>query len=436
MGSALAVLFALFMGAAQAGDYGKVWKKYDVPQRSYRVVDTNGEKRTITPSCSGGPVCAPDPATGLPKCRPGNTQYSFYYKEGKEKNLLVFFDGGGACWNSETCVKGNLGDLPAYRAELGASSDPANFGGVFDLNNAANPYRDWSMVVVPYCTGDIHWGSKDQTYRDETGLVTGELGGKVKIRHRGFDNFLYVREWMKSRFSDRRSRDGNLQKIIVTGSSAGGYGSAFAFPHVKQTFPKATAYLMADGANGVITDGFLDVAVRGLDSSWGMAGNLAHWIPGMDTLPYVPAASFANAYYYAVAAYYPNDRFTQYTTMWDVVQVFFYNTMLNQNNSDAWFYLPPEVWQDWVTQALTIMVGNSYNPNYRYYVGEGCNHTVMTFSDDFYKQSSNHPVQFLDWFKALTSDTDPAWQNVMCTNCEVPPTEVEANTCFLRSASR
>lgn len=48
------------------------------------------------------------------------------------------------------------------------------------------------MVVVPYCTGDIRWGSNDAHYTDYTGAVTGTPGGQVTIHHRGFDNFLFL----------------------------------------------------------------------------------------------------------------------------------------------------------------------------------------------------------------------------------------------------
>lgn len=430
MRAAIVLLLGCVFGVAQAEDSTSSWRKISVQERNYRVVDANGETRDIAPSCSGGPVCTTDPLSGQKSCRQGKTQYSFYFKPGRESKLLVYMDGGGACWNSETCVKGNLGDQPTYRQEITGNSNPEKFGGVFDLKNLSNSYRDWSMVVIPYCTGDIHWGSKDQDYVDETGLVTGRPGGTVTIHHRGFDNFLYVRDWMKRRMDD------DVEKVLITGSSAGGYGAAFAFPHLKQTFPRAKAYLMADGANGAITDDFLNVAVRGLDSSWGMQRNLAHWIPGMDFLPFVPAQVFANTYYFTVAGYYPTDRFSQYTTQWDVVQAFFYNTMLHQDEAELWRVLTDQVYGDWVTQATTIMYGNALNPNYRFFIGEGCNHTALTFSDDFYKQSQNHQVQFLDWFKALTRDSDPAWQNMQCANCTTPPTQLEGNICFLRSASR
>jgi hypothetical protein len=32
--------------------------------------------------------------------------------------------------------------------------------GIFDATSAENPFKDWNMVYVPYCTGDVHFGTK------------------------------------------------------------------------------------------------------------------------------------------------------------------------------------------------------------------------------------------------------------------------------------
>lgn len=94
------------------------WKKIDVAPGTYQTTDGNDIAREITPSCSGGPVCTIDPATGRPNCRLGNKQFSFYFKPGKEEKLIVYFDGGGACWDSNTCVTGQQTPVPAYVPEV------------------------------------------------------------------------------------------------------------------------------------------------------------------------------------------------------------------------------------------------------------------------------------------------------------------------------
>ena len=418
-------------------------EKIDVAPGVYTVRDGGGVKRNISPSCSGGPVCELDATTGQPTCRPGNTEYSFYYKPGKSSKLLVFFDGGGACWDSTTCVTGNLTPVPAYVPELGPDSNPAAKSGLFNLQNADNPYRDWTMVYLPYCTADVHWGSKDQSYVDFTGAVTGTPGGGITLHHRGFDNFLYVREWIRHRFGGRDDDDDDddvegVKKLLVTGSSAGSYGALFAYPHLRTLFPKAKTYALTDGGNGVMTDSFLNQAVKGVNASWGVEPNLATWMPGVGAIGGQSAGNFLNAYYFALTGYHGSDRFAEYTTAWDVAQAVFYNIMLNQNNIAGWLNLTPAVYGAWTGQMVNNVYTRAAIPNYRFYVAGGCNHTVLRYNDDYYKPATNQDIAFLDWFSALTrgrSAKAPMWQSSFCQNCMVPPTLPEINTCLMRSVS-
>ena len=445
----LLVSFLAFSGA-RADDRGD-WKKIDVPPGTYQTTDGNGVAREITPSCSGGPVCTTN-AAGVPSCRLGNKDFSFFFKPGKDKKkLVVFFDGGGACWDSNTCVTGQQTPLAAYVPELQGISTQ----GLFDQSNPKNPYRDWNLVVLPYCTGDIHWGSKDQSYTDFTGAVTGVPGGSVTIHHRGFDNFLYVREWLMSRFADqekknnkeeddgdeKNEREGDkINKLLVTGSSAGAYGAAFAYPHLKQAFPRANGYLLADAGNGVISDALLQQAVRLPDERWGASGNLVRNIPGMDGIFNQPADRFAPAYFSALAGFFPNDRFSQYSSLFDVIQALFFNISLNQNNIAAWGNLTPEVYGAWTNQMVNFAFITAANPNYRFYITRGCNHTVLRFNDDFYSAQTTQNPSFLNWFKALTREGEngapPAnWVNSFCSGCAIPPTPQEVRACLQRSFS-
>ena len=448
----MAVIFLLHflaISGAQAEDRGD-WKKIDVLPGTYQTTDGNGVAREISPSCSGGPVCTTN-AAGIQSCRLGNKDFSFYFKPGKEKKkLVVFFDGGGACWDTNTCVTGQQTPLAAYTPELKAVSTQ----GLFDQNNPSNPYRDWNLVVLPYCTGDIHWGSKDQSYTDFTGAVTGTPGGSVTIHHRGFDNFLYVREWLMNRFAEKKDskereerkdkeEDGdrsNINKLLVTGSSAGAYGAAFAYPHLKQAFPRANGYLLADAGNGVISETLLQQAVRSPDERWGASRNLVRNIPGMDGIFNQPADRFAPAYYSAMAGFYPKDRFSQYSNLFDVIQALFLNISLNQNDIAAWGRLTPQVYGAWTNQMVNFAFITAANPNYRFYIAGGCNHTVLRFNDDFYSTQTTQNPAFLSWFKALTKEGEdgapPAnWVNSFCTGCAIPPTPQEIGACLQRSFS-
>lgn len=437
--------FATLAGAHWTDSTG--WQKIDVAPGTYHTRDGNGAIRDITPSCSGGPVCTTDAATGKPTCRTGDKRFSFYFKPGKEKKLMVYFDGGGACWDSNTCVTGQLTPLAAYTPE---APKTLRKQGLFDTRNRDNPYRNWSMAVIPYCTGDIHWGSRDQDYTDFTGAVTGVPGGTVTLHHRGFDNFLYVRDWLRHRYAKKPVFDSVLfkrppqfgrsaiKKLLVTGSSAGGYGALFAYPHLKQAFPKAEGYMMADGSSGVVSDALLQQALRQPDDRWGAENNLMTDIPGMNGIFNLPTELFSQGLYSALAEYYPQDRFSQYTTVFDFVQALFYNISLNQNNLPVWSAVTPEVYGAWSSQAMGKTFATTVYPNYRAYVGPGCNHTVLRFNDDFYKRPGPQAVSFLSWFAALTREEAngayPAdWVNHFCVGCTTPPSPSEVGTCLQRS---
>ena len=441
------ILLMLFFGfvSVASSDESRDWKKIDVAPGTYQTTDGNGVAREITPSCSGGPVCTTN-AAGVQSCRLGNKDFSFFFKPGKEKKkLVVFFDGGGSCWDSNTCVTGQQTPLSAYVPELKGISTQ----GLFDQSNPKNPYRDWNIAVLPYCTGDIHWGSKDQAYTDFTGRITGTQGGTVTIHHRGFDNFLYVREWLMNHFAEKEEKKEkgeddneaeNINKLLVTGSSAGAYGAAFAYPHLKQAFPRANGYLLADAGNGVISDALLQQAVRLPDERWGASRNLVRNIPGMDGIFNQPADRFAPAYFSALAGFYPQDRFSQYTTLFDVIQALFFNISLNQNNIAAWGNLTPQVYGAWTNQMVNFAFITAANPNYRFYIASGCNHTVLRFNDDYYSTQTTQVPSFLNWFKALTKEGEdgapPAsWVNSFCSGCAIPPTAQEVGTCLQRSLS-
>lgn len=446
-GAAVIMLLSFATLAGAHSTDSAAWKKIDVAPGTYQTTDGNGTARDITPSCSGGPVCTLDAATGKPTCRTGDKRFSFYFKPGKEKKLIVYFDGGGACWDSNTCVTGQQTQLPAYVPELPKTLRKE---GLFDTNNRNNPYRNWSMAVIPYCTGDIHWGSKDQDYTDFTGAVTGVPGGTVTLHHRGFDNFLYVRDWLIDRYSGKAVNDSGLfkryserernpvKKLLVTGSSAGGYGAVFAYPHLKRAFPKAEGYMMADGSNGVVSEALLQQALRQPDERWGAENNLVNAIPGMNGIFNLPTELFSQGFYSALADYYPQDRFSQYTTLFDFVQALFYNISLNQNNIPAWGAVSPQVYGAWSGQTLGKAFDTSVHPNYRFYVAKGCNHTVLRFNDDFYNTQSTQDASFLSWFTALTQEEEnglyPAnWVNSFCVGCTTPPTPLEVGACLQRS---
>jgi hypothetical protein len=347
--------------------------------------------RSLCPTCIGLPGT--------------NSEYSFFVKGGKVNNVVVFFDGGGACWESMNTIY-----YPTCYVDVGMTAeDLAASGGIFDTDNPANPFKEWSYVFIPYCTGDLHWGSGDYDYPDYMGKYG---GGTVTAHHRGFDNFLVVLKWITENFK-------KPHQIFVAGSSAGSYGAMLGFPYIQEAYPKAKVSLLGDAGNGVISEDFHTDYIN----HWNFQDNLPDWIPGFDR----PFAEYTiSDMYLMIADHYRDSKVAQYTTAWDATQTYFYNVMLNISEPQYWdAWLP--VWCDWHEQMMAYIDASAAASNYRYYVGAGMDHTILRY-DKFYQEESAG-VPFVKWVDAMVRSQGgrhgkgkgaKPWQNAECWECLDP----------------
>ena len=79
---------------------------------------------------------------------------SFFVNPADSDKVLIHFQGGGACWDSNTCSV----DEPTFLEAVSPLSDDYYPFGIFDREHPANPVADYNMIVVSYCTGDLHTG--------------------------------------------------------------------------------------------------------------------------------------------------------------------------------------------------------------------------------------------------------------------------------------
>jgi hypothetical protein len=365
---------------------GSGWQRYDNPAA---VVGLDGKPHAAT--CSGFP--GTDPA------------FSFWARKTASKNLVVYFEGGGACWDSFSCsnpITGGAQPLQLYVPAISPLTDPALAGGIFLGNNPANPVRDWNFVYIPYCTGDLHIGSATKVYTSVPNPAIGLPGGlPLPIRHRGFDNFMVVLDWAMKNFDKPKN-------VLVTGVSAGGYGATANSPWVGRAFPQAHLYVLADASQGVTTPTF-----DGSDPgrlSWNP--QLAPWVFGDGAIP-------GDELMRAAALGQPRAKLAQFTTMFDGVQIGFYSLIET-------FYPPggactnPAV--DWYQQMRAQVLEDAADVgNYRYYVAGGSYHTLLRDAQ-FYAESSAGPA-FADWLGGMlanrggTNGRGGQWFNVACPGC-------------------
>ena len=69
--------------------------------------------------------------------------------------LLIFLDGGGACFNQLTCFQ----NLDRYSEEDFSNRIASDSSLLINRSSDQNQFKDWNMVFVPYATGDVHSGT-------------------------------------------------------------------------------------------------------------------------------------------------------------------------------------------------------------------------------------------------------------------------------------
>ena len=137
----------------------------------------------------------PPPGSGS-TCLNGSP-YQFTVSPGDPDNVLLYFQGGGACWDNLNFVI-----MPTCTTKAKRHAQR----GVFNRNDVRNPYRTWTVVEVLYCTGDLHIGNAKKKYDN--------FLFKNTVQHKGSMNSDLVLDWL---IAEKL----NLNTFVLMGNSAG-----------------------------------------------------------------------------------------------------------------------------------------------------------------------------------------------------------------------
>jgi Pectinacetylesterase len=118
------------------------------------------------------------------QCSDGS-EFSFWVREAAPEKVVFFLQDGGRCFSAETCAP----DSGLYNTTVTEGPDQ---DGVFDLADERNPFADYSLVFVPYCTGDVHLGN-----------ATTEYAPGLTIQHKGYVNGTAALDHLAATFPTR-----------------------------------------------------------------------------------------------------------------------------------------------------------------------------------------------------------------------------------------
>jgi hypothetical protein len=300
---------------------------------------------------------------------------------GESDDLVLFLDGGGACWDYTTCAVGAAVDAAYGPAEFEAEQRDYLPSSLPDRARLPPSLAGATVVFVPYCTGDVHGGDAVKTY--------GNLLLSETWHHEGHANLRAFLARLGPTFPRPR-------KLLVAGSSAGGFGALVSYEAVRWYWPDARAYLVDDSGPALVRN---DVPADFRDSwynSWGLGAALDPVCPGCRT---DLSGAFRD-----LAELHPADRIAFVSHLRDPVM-------------SAFMLATPASFEASLRQLEAEVL--SPLPNARVFYdsdGGGDAHMLLTpltsFAGDYVASHEEGGTTLAAWLEAMVSD-DPGWSSVV-----------------------
>jgi hypothetical protein len=255
------------------------------------------------------------------QCRDGSPAGIFVRFASSDK-LFVYLEGGGACTNLGFCnfnppnvnsvisgdgqtVLGSALGVIAGRQQPGAF-EAGVLNGIFNTQNAQNPFKDYNGVYIPYCTGDVHSGTR----RDAT--VPGVTAPQQFVGHFNMQKFVGR---IVPTFKDR------VNRVIVTGASAGSYGAAMNFSMLQDAFGSVLVDALLD-SGPPLSDQYMPVCMqKRWRETWGLNDALP---PDCSECRQPDGGGIVTSLAAYLMAKHPNSRIALISSMQDeIIRLFF-----------------------------------------------------------------------------------------------------------------
>jgi hypothetical protein len=175
-------------------------------------------------------------------CRDGSPN-GFYVRYTTSTKLMIYLEGGGACSSQHFCDHNpaNLNQIfPGGSATEGqtiggslltvAGLQQPYTTGIFDNTNSANPFQTWNEIYIPYCTGDVHFGT----------LTNVTIPGVTAPQQ--FVGYLNMQKFI-GRIVPTFP---NLDQVVLSGASAGGFAAGLNFGMVQDAFGSVPVTVLDD----------------------------------------------------------------------------------------------------------------------------------------------------------------------------------------------
>jgi hypothetical protein len=297
---------------------------------------------------------------------------------GTGPDLLVFLDGGGACWSYATCALGTAVDASYGPAELDVELSDFVPSSLTDRSNLPPALAGATLVFVPYCTGDVHGGNNVMEY-----------GGGETWNHVGHGNLLAYLARLAPTFPSPR-------RVVVAGSSAGGFGALLGYAAMRWYWPDAKGYLVDDSGPALVNN---DIPAD-LRDSWYNAWRLGE---ALDPICVDCRWNFSAAFR-ELAAQFPDDRLALVSHLQDPVM-------------SGFTLSTPSAFEAALRQLERDVFAPTTNARVFYDADGGADaHMLLTpvtpFAGSYVASHVEGGLTLSEWLERMISD-DPRWDSVL-----------------------
>jgi len=337
---------------------------------------------TTAPDTSTAPTAPVSEAEGFEQveapadCMCGDgSEFHFWMRHRDPAKVLFYFEGGGACFSPETCDPSN----PAYKTAIGHDETLSDLSeGIWDDANPENPFRYWSVVWVPYCTGDVHIGNN-----------TADYGNGVVVEHKGYVNGVAALDALAAAFPD-------AEHVVVSGESAGSVPDPLFAGLAADALPDARITVLADGSGAYPDVPGINALIGGL---WGTMNAVPDWPENEGQT--VESWSFPGLFIQA-GTHAPRITFARHDYAFDETQAFF--SALAGIAADDLVQLIDKNEAQVEAAGITLLS----------YISPGDDHTILS-KDELYSHEVEG-VRLVDWITALLADPSTVADN-HCADC-------------------
>ncbi len=193
------------------------------------------------------------------KCRDGSSTGLGVRLNPDSNKVVIYLEGGGACFHGESCVINDTLFANWDQTKFDGWKLATGGAGIFDSSRSDNPFQDWNIIYVPYCTGDVHAGAREHV---------DVPGGPKDQMFVGYTNIGHYLQRLVPTFA-------RAEQVVLTGISAGGVGAAFNYDRVAQAFCNSKVTLL-DDSGPVMADQYLQPC---LQERWRELWNLDATLP-------------------------------------------------------------------------------------------------------------------------------------------------------------